>query len=151
MFTGQRTDILNHMDECIFCKIIKNKIPSHKVYEDELTLAFLDIHPVNPGHVLVIPKIHEPDFYKLDTELYEAVMNTTKVLSAKVDEKFTPKKVGIVIAGFDVPHTHIHIIPMHEPNDITSQKYIEGEVKSFKIRAHLSNEELGTIKDLLTT
>jgi histidine triad (HIT) family protein len=118
--------------ECIFCQIIAGEVPSHKVYEDEETFAFLDIHPINPGHILVIPKKHEPDFHKLDDESYMAVFSTVKKLSAAVEGKIKPKKVGLMIAGWDVPHVHVHIVPMYDYHDITSKYLLEDTQKEYK-------------------
>ena len=108
------------MNKCIFCKIIKGKIPAHKVYKDNLVFAFLDKHPINPGHILVVPKKHIPDFYNLDDKNYRALMVAVKKL-AKIIKKINPKKVGLFIAGWDVPHTHAHIVPMKNHHDITSK------------------------------
>ena len=125
-----------HMNECIFCKISQGEIPTNKVYEDEMTFAFLDKHPINPGHILVIPKKHQPDFYKLDDSSYQALMETVKKLSALVQEKIQPQKTGLIIAGWDVPHAHVHIVPMHDYNDITSKSIMEGN------RANPTSDEL---------
>jgi histidine triad (HIT) family protein len=114
------------MNNCIFCKIIQGEVPAYKVYEDDKIFAFLDIHPINPGHILVIPKIHESDFYNLDSENYNALMDIVKKLSRKVHEQFDPKKVGLIVAGWDVPHAHVHIVPMHDYSDITSKPILEG-------------------------
>lgn len=129
------------MDDCIFCKIIDGEIPSYKVYEDDRVLAFLDIHPINPGHILVIPKKHEPHFQNLDTETYTHLMGVVHQLSKVVDEQIQPKRVGLIIAGFDVPHTHVHIVPMQNYHDITSEAYIEGE--------YTFGQREGTSKELL--
>lgn len=122
------------------------------MYEDELSFAFLDIHPINAGHVLVIPKVHEPDFYNLPDESYLGVMVTVKKISKLVQERLSPKRTGLVIAGFDVPHTHVHVIPMNSPDDITSSAYIEGDIRSmsFKKRAHPTDEEMKAVVEILT-
>ena len=65
-------------ENCLFCKIVAGEIPSVKIWEDEKVLAFLDIHPINPGHILVIPKKHEPDFYNLDGTSYLTLMSAVK-------------------------------------------------------------------------
>lgn len=132
------------MNDCIFCKLASGEIPTNKVYEDDLTFAFLDKHPINKGHILVIPKKHEPDFYKLDDESYQALMATVKKLSALVNEKIQPKKVGLIIAGWDIPHAHIHIVPMQDYHDITSKSMLEGK------RANPSYEELAEVANLLS-
>jgi histidine triad (HIT) family protein len=124
------------MKGCIFCKISRREIPSHVVYEGDAVFAFLDIHPINPGHILVIPKKHESDFYRLDEGNYRAVMDAVKKLSELVDMKIHPKKVGLMVAGWDVPHAHIHIVPMQEYHDITSKSLIDGK------QANPTEEEL---------
>jgi len=124
------------MNDCIFCKLAGGETPTNKIYEDDATFAFLDKHPINPGHILVVPKTHEPDFYNLEDDIYQVLMSTVKKLSKVVDETFNPKKVGLIIAGWDVPHTHVHIIPMQDYNDITSKAMLEGK------RANPTSEEL---------
>ena len=88
------------MMNCPFCKILKDEIPTHKIYEDEYALAFLDKHPINPGHILVIPKKHEANFYKLDDDLYCKLMFAVKKLANVVNDLTQPKKVGLIIAGW---------------------------------------------------
>lgn len=133
------------MSDCIFCKLIKGEFPANKVFENDSVLAFLDIHPINPGHILVIPKKHEPDFYNLDDENYGELMGAVKKLSLLVQEKIRPKKVGLIVAGWDVPHTHIHIVPMNDYHDITSKKFLEEK------RAVPTDEELHKIVELLSS
>lgn len=137
------TNLLVNMENCIFCKISKGEIPSHKIYEDDLVFAFLDIHPINSGHLLVIPKNHEPDFYNLDDTTYHALMRAVKNLSSLVNIKIQPKKVGLIIAGWDVPHAHVHIVPMQDYHDVTSRSHIEGN------RANPNERELQSMRDLL--
>ncbi len=133
------------MNECIFCKIISGEVPTPKIYEDDDIVAFLDIHPINKGHTLVIPKKHVPDFHNLEDELYLSAMKVAKKLATVIDEKLKPKKVGIIIAGWDVPHTHIHVIPMHDYHDITSKRMLES------IPVTLSEQELQQVTELLKT
>ena len=99
------------MQDSIFTKIIKGEIPSHKVYEDEHTLAFLDIHPVQPGHTLVIPKKQVEFLWDLDDETYQQVQATAKKVALRLREKLEAPYVGVQVVGIDVPHTHIHLIP----------------------------------------
>lgn len=109
------------MTDCIFCKIIEKEIPTHIVYEDEATLAFLDRNPIRPGHLLVIPKRHEPDIKDLDKETYHTLMDVVQKLSRKVSDVLKPQRVGLVVSGWDVPHTHVHVVPMEQPHDISSR------------------------------
>lgn len=102
----------------IFTKIINREIPAQIVYEDNRTLAFLDIRPVNPGHLLVIPKVEVDEFQDLEPETYQAVMTTVRRMTKLLKKKLQPVRVGMVIYGFDVPHVHVHVIPMNMPGAI---------------------------------
>jgi histidine triad (HIT) family protein len=113
------------MSDCIFCKLASGQIPTNVIYEDENAFAFLDMNPINEGHTLVIPKKHESDFHKLDENTYLSVMRAVKKISIQVENVFNPKKVGLIVAGFDVPHAHVHVVPMYEYHDITSQKLLD--------------------------
>ena len=97
------------MADSIFTNIIKGEIPSYKIYEDDKTLAFLDIHPKTPGHTLVIPKVQVDQFQDLSDEDYEAVMRTVKKVALRIKEVLKPNRVGVEIMGMDVPHTHVHV------------------------------------------
>ena len=99
------------MEETIFTKIINGDIPSHKIYEDELTYAFLDIHPVTEGHVLVIPKTQVEWIWDLPDEYYDALMNSVKKIGAHVKDTLVVPHVGVLIEGTGVPHIHVHLIP----------------------------------------
>lgn len=131
------------MENCIFCKIVAGEIPSCKVYEDSRVFAFLDIHPINPGHVLVIPKEHAPDFYNVSEENYTALMAAVKKIGALIQEKIEPKRVGLMAAGWDVPHAHVHVVPMHDCHDITSKRILENKA------AEPTPEELTRVADKL--
>ena len=101
------------MEASIFTKIIQGKIPCHKVYEDEQTLAFLDIHPVAPGHVLVVPKTQIEFMWDLPLQEYQAVMATARRVARHVRQVLGVPYVGQQIIGTDVPHAHVHIIPFY--------------------------------------
>lgn len=102
------------MEDSIFTKIVKGEIPCHKVYEDERTLAFLDIHPVQPGHVLVIPKEQVEFLWELPDDLYQAVMATTKKVANRMLEALPQQYVSARIVGIDVPHAHVQLIPFDD-------------------------------------
>ncbi len=131
------------MNDCIFCKIVSGEIPAHKVYEDTEVLAFLDIHPIREGHTLVIPKKHEPEFQHLDDVSYVEVMRVAKAMASKVESVLKPARVGLVIAGWDVPHAHIHVVPMHEHHDLTSKRLLDGTL------GEPSQEELKVTREKL--
>ncbi len=99
------------MEESIFTKIISGDIPSHKVYEDEHTYAFLDIHPIAPGHTLVVPKKQVEFVWDLDDETYEALQSSVKKIALHLRNVLEVPYIGEQIIGVDVPHAHIHLIP----------------------------------------
>jgi len=101
---------------CVFCKIISGEIPAYKVFEDEKTLAFLDIKPVNPGHVLVIPKAHAQNLEEINPENLVALIQTVKRIGGLLKDKLQVEGYNIIsnndaIAGQVIPHLHFHIIP----------------------------------------
>lgn len=98
------------MQDSIFTKIINGQIPAHRIYEDDRTLAFLDIDPVTPGHSLVIPKTQVEFAWDLNDEDYQALMATTKKVARRLREVLGRKYVGQRIVGVDVPHAHVHVI-----------------------------------------
>jgi histidine triad (HIT) family protein len=114
------------MPESIFTKIIKGEIPCHKVYEDDLTLAFMDIHPFTPGHVLVVSKKQVDKLWELPDEDYRAMHETVKKVCKRMEEVLNPHRVGIKVIGTDVPHAHIHVFPfsnMTEYNTVPDLSY----------------------------
>ena len=95
----------------IFTKIINGEIPCYKIYEDDKTLAFLDINPETKGHTLVIPKTEVDKIYDLSPEDYDALMHTVKKLSKHL-EKILQKRILWKVVGTDVPHAHVHLMPL---------------------------------------
>ena len=104
------------MEETLFTKIITGQIPSHKIYEDDLTYAFLDIDPTTPGHTLVIPKVPVELVWDLDDEYYQAVMKTAQKVAKRLQEVLNVKFVGQKIIGTDVPHAHVHVFGLSTPD-----------------------------------
>ena len=101
------------MQDSIFTKIIKGEIPSHKVYEDEKTFAFLDIHPIQPGHVLVVPKKQVGFVWDMETEDFQVLMAAVQKVGRRLRESFPDKsRVGVMIEGLDVAdHVHVKVFP----------------------------------------
>lgn len=97
----------------IFSKIVAGEIPCYKVYEDEKNLAFLDIHPETRGHVLVIPKVEVDKIYDLEPEDYRALFEAVYKVARKMDEVFQTR-ILMKVVGTDVPHAHVHLMPMDE-------------------------------------
>ena len=108
---------------CIFCKILEGEAPAHVVYEDEMTVAFLDINPVADGHTLVVPRHHEARVERLPAEYYEAVWATVKRLVPPIEAAMDASASNIDVhngraAGQLIPHVHVHIIPRRGPGSI---------------------------------
>lgn len=99
------------MADSIFTKIIKGEIPCHKIYEDDKTFAFLDIHPKTPGHTLVVPKRQVEFVWDLSDQDYQALMATVKKIARRLREVMGKPYVGELIVGVDVPHAHVHVYP----------------------------------------
>ena len=115
------------MNDSIFTKIVNSEIPCHKIYEDELTLAFLDIHPLRPGHTLVIPKQQIEFIWDLPDELYQAVMMTTKKVALRLRGVLPEKYIHERIVGIDVPHAHVQLIPFNHSIELTKQQDMTSE------------------------
>lgn len=106
----------------IFSKIAAGEIPSYRVAEDENFYAFLDINPVAEGHTLVIPK-HEVDYiFDLDDEEYIGLQMFAKRVAAAIDKAMPCKRVGVAVMGLEVPHAHIHLIPLNSEGDMDFRK-----------------------------
>jgi len=134
--------------ECAFCKIRDGQIPSYKVYEDERTLAFMDINPLNPGHCLVVTKAHAPTLFDASLEDLTAAMATVKKVAHALRDAFQPDGLNLLqangAAAFQsVPHVHIHLIPRWNTDGKGFDwKLIPGDRNEIKkageqIRAHL--------------
>jgi histidine triad (HIT) family protein len=115
------------MEDSLFTKIIKGEIPCHKVYENESTLAFLDIYPAMPGHTLVVPKQQVPTVWDLEDTDYASLMATVSKVAKHLRELLPQQYIGVKIVGIDVPHAHVHLIPFDtaeeyaRPNDMTAE------------------------------
>lgn len=115
------------MADSIFTRIIKGEIPSHKVYEDDKTLAFLDIHPVQPGHTLVISKKQVEFVWDLPAEDYQAVMATCQKVAKRLKEVLGTGYIGERIVGVDVPHAHVQLIPFNTVEEYKKPQDMDAE------------------------
>lgn len=102
----------------IFSKIIAGEIPAYKVAESVEFLAFLDINPLAEGHVLVIPKIEVDNLFDLEEDTYAGLMIFTQIVAKAIQKVILCKRVGVAVIGLEVPHAHIHLIPINGVNDI---------------------------------
>ena len=121
----------------IFSRIVAGEIPCYKVAEDEKYFAFLDISPVAKGHTLVIPK-HEVDYiFDLDDEEYAGLTAFAKKVAAAMKKVMPCKRIGVAVLGLEVPHTHIHLVPINK----------ESDMNFFKEKLSLPAEEMQQIAE----
>tara|TARA_B100000900_G_scaffold393630_1_gene390294 strand:+ start:443 stop:832 length:390 start_codon:yes stop_codon:yes gene_type:complete len=106
----------------IFSKIIKGEIPSYKVYEDEKCYAFLDINPNAVGHTLCVTKKEVDKIFDLSEDDYNHLMQFSRKVALAVRKAIPCKRVGMSVIGLEVPHVHVHLIPLHSMEDATFQK-----------------------------
>ncbi len=110
------------MANSLFTKIIKGEIPCYKIDENEDFFAFLDISPLSIGHTLVIPKQETDYIFSLDDELYKGLFLYAKKIALAIEKVVDCKRIGIAVIGLEVPHAHIHLVPMNVMSDIDFKK-----------------------------
>jgi histidine triad (HIT) family protein len=118
----------------IFTKILNNEIPCHKIAENENCFAFLDINPNTIGHTLCIPKKEEDYIFDLDSKSYNDLMDFSKKIALAIKKAIPCKRVSMAVIGLEVPHAHVHLIPINDMKDI-----------GFKNKTKCSNQELEKI------
>jgi len=135
------------INDSIFTKIINGEIPSHKIYEDDDVFAFLDIHPIVPGHTLVIPKKQVEFIWDLEDEDYERLTLAAKKIALHIRETLGVPYVGEKIVGVDVPHAHIHLVPFttHEEYERVGDQSAEPDHAALAKLADLLNFRASTI------
>jgi histidine triad (HIT) family protein len=110
----------------IFTKIISGEIPCHKIHEDDLFIAFLDIMPVTKGHVLVVPKKEVDNIFDNDDTTLAAMLPFSKKIAKAIEKSFECNRVGISVIGLEVPHTHIHLMPI---SNLSDMDFTKGKLK----------------------
>jgi histidine triad (HIT) family protein len=106
----------------IFSKIVAGEIPAYKVYEDENFLAFLDVYPIAAGHTLVIPKKEIDNVFDLDDELYLKYQLVCKKIAKALAQSISCVRVGSAVVGLEIPHAHIHLVPLNSIGDLNFEK-----------------------------
>jgi histidine triad (HIT) family protein len=126
----------------IFSKIVNGEIPAHKVAEDDNFLAFFDINPLKKGHTLVIPKKEVDYLFDLDTETYRGLMDFTKRVAKAIEPNVECKRLAVLVLGLEVPHAHIHLIPMDKESDVHfSNPRLDMTDEEFKALAEKVNRD----------
>ncbi|CAM2866711.1 histidine triad (HIT) family protein [Flavobacterium succinicans] len=126
----------------IFTKIVNGEIPCYKVAEEEQFLAFLDVNPNAVGHTLCIPKQEIDKLFDMDEELYLGLMRFSKKVAAALEKTVPCERIGMAVIGLEVPHAHVHLIPIHEMNEMRFQNKValtkeEFETLATKIQQNL--------------
>lgn len=119
----------------LFTKIVNGEIPSFKVAEDENYYAFLDINPNAKGHTLCIPKKEEDKIFDLDEDTYLGLMRFSRKVAKAIEKTVACKRVGIAVVGLEVPHAHVHLIPLSQMSEMTFQHKISMSESDLKILA----------------
>ncbi|MBE7640768.1 MULTISPECIES: HIT family protein [Salegentibacter] len=116
----------------LFTKIVKGEVPAYKVAEDSQFLAFLDINPNAKGHVLCIPKKEVDKIFDLEEEVYQELMRFSRKVAIALEKTIECKRVGMAVVGLEVPHVHVHLIPLNSMSDMDFSKSIKMEDEEFK-------------------
>ena len=103
---------------CIFCEIVAGRIPSYKVWEDRDFIAFLDIKPIRPGHILLVPKEHHDPVFAMPADLYDRTFQAARSLAGPLGKHLGVPRVGLVVEGFGVAHAHVHLVPISGPGQL---------------------------------
>ena len=126
----------------IFTKIINGEIPCYKIAEDENFIAFLDVNPNAAGHTLCVPKQEINKIFDMDDDLYLGLMLFSKKIAIAIEKAVPCKRIGMAVIGLEVPHVHVHLIPLNEMDEMRFQNKVKLEKEEFeaiaiKIQSHL--------------
>ena len=116
----------------IFTKIINGEIPSYKIAEDENFIAILDVNPNATGHTLCIPKQEINKIFDMDEALYLGLMNFSRKVAKALEKTVECKRIGVAVVGLEVPHVHVHLIPLHDMDDMRFQRKVSLTKEEFE-------------------
>ncbi len=126
----------------VFSKIINGEIPCYKITEDNNYLAFLDVNPNAKGHTLCIPKQEINKIFDMDEELYLGLMKFSRKVAAALEKTVPCKRIGVAVVGLEVPHAHVHLIPLHDMDDMRFQRKVTLEKEEFEALAQAISTNL---------
>jgi histidine triad (HIT) family protein len=116
----------------IFTKIVNGEIPCYKIAEDENYLAFLDVNPNAKGHTLCIPKQEINKIFDMEEELYLGLMKFSRKVAKALEKSIPCKRIGVAVVGLEVPHAHVHLIPLHDMDDMRFQRKVSLTTDEFE-------------------
>ena len=126
----------------IFTRIINGEIPGYKVAEDENFIAILDVNPNAKGHTLCIPKQEINKIFDMDEELYLGLMKFSRKVAKALEKTVECKRIGVAVVGLEVPHTHVHLIPLHDMDDMRFQRKVSLTKEEFEALASAISNNL---------
>lgn len=138
-----------HHPDCVYCDIALGRSPAHIVLETRAHLVFADPAPIRPGHLVLLPKAHHSCFEDLPPALAGGLMRQGQRLARLLKAEYDVARVGFVITGFEAPHAHAHLVPLVEPGDITSRRYIPLKEVPFAAPARAESAELAALSTRL--
>lgn len=116
----------------IFTKIVNGEIPSHKIAEDEHFIAFLDVNPNAIGHTLCVPKQEINKIFEMDEDHYLALMKFSRKIALALEKAISCKRIGVAVVGLEVPHVHVHLIPLQDMDDMRFQRKVTLSKEGFE-------------------
>lgn len=119
-------------ESCLFCAIAAGRVPSHRVAESDDLVAFLDIAPIRPGHVQIVPRDHHAYFEDLPADIAAQIMHLGQDLARAMKRIYAVPRVAFMFTGGDFAHAHAHLVPMLRSDDVTSRRYIAEEIVTYR-------------------
>lgn len=126
----------------IFSKIIKGEIPCYKIAEDANFIAFLDVNPNGKGHTLCVPKLEIDKIFEIDDDLYIGLMQFSKKIAVALEKTVSCKRIGMAVIGLEVPHAHVHLIPLNEMDEMRFQNKVTMTKEEFETLAKSIQDNL---------
>ena len=130
----------------LFTKIIRGEIPCERIGENDDFFAFLDINPIYQGHTLVVPKKEEDVFFDLDNRLLSQIMVFSKYISRAIERVVPCKRIGVMVAGLEVPHAHVHLVPITKTSQLSFSYATPANPEELKVLGEKIREQLEFLK-----
>ncbi len=134
------------MENCIFCKIVAGAEHAHIIWESDDFLAFLSIHPCNPGHTCLVPKLHVEYVFDLEEPIYSRIFQAAKHLSVPIKRATEAERIGVAIEGFSVPHVHLHLVPLYNVAELDPHRHIKQNQEELGAMAEKIRKEIRNSK-----